>query len=96
VHHFVDNKAALAGSVSGFSSKPDSARVLHALAVRVMRLACNPWFGFVYSEDNISDGPSRGDFALLKAMGAKRRALVRPSLASLGSGDEVVTPGWSE
>ena len=83
MHHFIDNKAALAGSISGFSGKPDSARVLHALAVRIMKLNCNPWFSFVYSEDNISDGPSRGDNALLEAMGSTRCVLVRPSMASL-------------
>ena len=92
VHHFVDNKAALAGSISGYSGKPDSARVLHALAVSTMRLRCYPWYGFVYSEDNISDGPSRGDFSLLDSLGARRCELVMPRLASLLT-DEVATPG---
>ena len=85
VHHFVDNKAALAGSISGFSNKPDSAGLLQVLAVEIMGLCCYPWFGFVYSEDNISDGPSRGDFAALNALGALRRTLVRPTLASFAS-----------
>ena len=85
VHHFVDNTAALAGSISGFSSKTDSAGLLHVLAVEIMGLGCYPWFGFVYSEDNISDGPSRGDFAALRALGAVRRKLVRPRLATFAS-----------
>ena len=97
VHHFVDNKAALSGSISGFSNKPDSARILQALAVRIMWLGCYPWFSFVYSEDNISDGPSRGEFGLLLSLGATRRKLVRPTLATLGSLDteNFAIPGWT-
>ena len=44
------------------------------------------------SEDNLSDGPSRGDFSLLDSLGAKRCELVMPRLASLVA-DEVATPG---
>ena len=96
LHHFVDNKSAVAGSISGYSSKPDSARVLDMLTTRIMRLACQPWFGFVYSEDNISDGPSRGDFKLMGWLGARRLTLVRPSLGAVISGIEGTTPGWAE
>ena len=76
---------------------PDSARILQALAVRIMWLGCYPWFSFVYSEDNISDGPSRGEFGLLLSLGAKRRKLVRPTLATLGSLDteNFAIPGWT-
>jgi hypothetical protein len=42
VHHFVDNKAALAGSISGFSNKPDSAGLLQVLEVKIMGLCCYP------------------------------------------------------
>ena len=65
MHHFVDNTAALAGSIKGYSSKPDCARLIEALVVRVLSLGCRPWFGFVYSEDNLSDLPSRELFGLL-------------------------------
>ena len=84
VHHFVDNTAALAGSKSGYSGKPDCARLIDALVVRILRLACRPWFGFVYSEDNLSDLPSREEFGLLQKLNSTRRVLVRPSLGMLG------------
>ena len=84
VHHFVDNTAALAGSKSGYSGKPDCARLIDALVVRILRLACRPWFGFVYSEDNLSDLPSREEFGLLQKLNSTRRVLVRPSPGTLG------------
>ena len=94
VHHFVDDTAALAGFIKGYSSKPDCARLIEALVVRVLSLGCRPWFGFVYSEDNLSDLPSRELFGLLKWLGSTRRILVRPSLATLGS-DEPDVPGYA-
>ena len=47
------------------------------------RCRSRPWFSFVYSEDNISDLPSRFEYALLRGMGAVRRRCVLPSLHSL-------------
>ena len=88
IYHFVDNTvytAALAGSIEAYSSRPDCARIIDALVARILKLSCRPWFGFVYSEDNLSDLPSRGSFELLISLGSKRRALVRPSLATHGS-----------
>jgi hypothetical protein len=80
VHHFVDNDAAKAGMISGYSGKPDSARVLLEMHVAVSRLQCHPWIGFVYSGDNISDDPSRGEFGLVRRLGAAYRACVFPAL----------------
>ena len=53
IHHFGDNMAAISGVVKGGSSLPDSARLIHAIHLQVLRLRCYPWFGFVYSEDNV-------------------------------------------
>ena len=92
VHHFVNNTAALAGSIKGYSGVPDCARLVHALVVRILRLACRPWFDFVYSEDNLSDLPSREKFELLRQLGSTARVLVRPSMATLGC-DEADVPG---
>jgi hypothetical protein len=64
-HHFIDNRPARAGLIKGSSGKPDSARIINVMHVELMALQCQTWFGFVYSEDNLSDGPSRGDYALL-------------------------------
>ena len=73
VHHFVDNMPALQGAIKGSSSAADSARVIHQLHISMTRLQCNTWFSFVYSEDNLSDLPSRSEFLILQQMGAVRR-----------------------
>ena len=62
--------------------------------MRVLSLGCRPWFGFVYSKDNLSDLPSRELFGFLKWLGSTRRTLVRPSLVTLGS-DEPDVPGYA-
>jgi hypothetical protein len=71
VHHFVDNQGALGISVKGTSSASDCSRLATALHVRILALGCQPWFGFVYSEDNLGDDPSRGEFSLLRALGSE-------------------------
>jgi hypothetical protein len=78
VHHFIDNRAARAGLIKGSSGKADSARIITAMHVELLALRCQSWFGFVYSEDNLSDLPSRGDFRLLERLGAAWRACVPP------------------
>ena len=78
VHHFIDNRAARAGLIKGSSGKADSARIITAMHVELLALRCQSWFGFVYSEDNLSDLPSRGDFRLLERLGAAWRACVLP------------------
>ncbi|KAL1495392.1 hypothetical protein AB1Y20_016761 [Prymnesium parvum] len=83
VHHFVDNKGALGGLIKGYSDKPDSARIINMVHVQVARFSCHPWFGFVYSEDNVADGPSRGDFSEVEKMGAEVSQLVWPDLQAL-------------
>ena len=80
VHHFIDNFAAYSGLVRGSSNKPHSARVINNLHASALELGCIPWFGFVYSEDNIADLPSRGDFRLMWQLGALYRPCVLPEL----------------
>ena len=82
VHHFLDNTSALNGLIKGSSTRPDSARLIHEYCVAVLRLACRPWLGFVYSEDNMADLPSRKEFAMLRRLRAARRRLVFPTLAA--------------
>ena len=47
--------------------------------LQVLRLRCYPWFGFVYSEDNVADLPSRLDFVLMHRIGAVERRCVFPT-----------------
>ena len=79
VHHLVDNVAAFSGAVKAASNLPDSARLIHHLHLAVFSIACRPWFGFVYSEDNLSDLPSRLEFDLMLELGAQYRACRFPS-----------------
>ena len=80
VHHFVDNEAAKAGLIKGTSSSPHTALVLLDYHIATVELQCDPWVGFVYSEDNLSDPPSRGDFRLMESLGAKFRPMRFPAL----------------
>ena len=80
VHHFVDNDAAKAGLIKGTSSSPHTSLVLLDYHVAVVELQCDPWIGFVYSGDNLSDPPSRGDFRLMESLGAESRPMCFPAL----------------
>jgi hypothetical protein len=79
-HHFVDNEAAKVGLIKGTSSSPHTSVVLLDYHVVVVELQCDPWVGFVYSEDNLSDPPSRGDFKLMQHLGARYRPMLFPAL----------------
>ena len=74
---------AIAGLVKGYSGVADSGAIIHLFHSLKVARRWQPWFSFVYSEDNISDLPSRGDYALLRSMGAVWRDCVLPSLAQL-------------
>ena len=78
VHHFIDNRAARSGLIKGSSGKADSARIINAMHVELLALRAQTWFNFVYSEDNLSDPPLRGDFRLLEAMCAVWRTCILP------------------
>ena len=69
VHHFIDNEAARANAISGSTGSLLTASILGTYHVQILALACQPWVGFVYSEDNLADLPSRGDFRLVRRMG---------------------------
>ena len=71
VHHFIDNQAARSALIKGYSGRRDSAVIVGLMHTTLATLACHPWFGFVYSEDNGSDGPSRGDFQLSQRLGGE-------------------------
>ena len=80
VHHFIDNIPARSNVIKGSSSSLISSRIVHAYHSKVLELACSPWAGFVYSEDNIADLPSRFEFDLVRRLGGTRVDMVIPSL----------------
>ena len=63
--HWIDNTAALAGIAKGYSSKLDSARIIHAFHSLGVVLQAEVYFEYVASEANVADLPSRGDFDFL-------------------------------
>jgi len=70
VLHFADNKAANSAIIKGGSAAPDMARIVAALHLRLARQRTRLWVEFVKSEANLADLPSRGEFALVRALGA--------------------------
>ena len=60
----------------------DSARLIHEYTLATVALACRPWLSFVYSEDNLSDGPSRRDFGLVQQLRAEFRIMAIPRMVA--------------
>jgi hypothetical protein len=67
VIHFIDNMGALIGMAKGYSADVDSARLVSVFHTMNAALRANVWFEYIPSKANISDLPSRNDFALLQS-----------------------------
>ena len=80
VTHWIDNTGALAALIKGYASEEDLAKIVHAFAATNLGLRCIVWFEYVRSKANVADFPSRGDFAFVHALGAKRSEMVMPQL----------------
>ena len=61
VIHWVDNTSALSGLTKGYSSVPDSVRLIHAFHACTVSLNVALWFEYVPTDANVSDAPSRED-----------------------------------
>jgi hypothetical protein len=79
VIHYIDNTAAAFAVAKGYSSRIDSAKIIHAFHALNLDLQVAVDFRWVQSEANIADLPSRGDFKLLEEWGATRIRLEMPS-----------------
>ena len=73
----------------GYSSVPDSARIIHAFHALNVNLQTNVHFEWVKSEANIADMPTRNSFELLHEIGSKQVRLISPPMASWRSPDEL-------
>jgi len=79
VIHWIDNSSAIMGLIKGYSSKPDSARIVHAFYLLMFKLRTRVWFEHVVSDANVSDMPSRGDVSYLtEALSSNEIALYIP------------------
>ena len=59
VIHFIDNTSALSALIRGYSSLPDSARIVYAYHSILFWLRASVWNEFVCSEANCGDAPTR-------------------------------------
>ena len=59
VIHWVDNTSAIAALTKGYSGRPDSARLVHALHAWCAMSRTSIWFEYVPSAANAADEPSR-------------------------------------
>jgi hypothetical protein len=67
---FVDNDPAKDALVHGISASQHSSEMVRFCRLTCARLGIGAWFERVPSPSNIADAPSRGDYALLREMGA--------------------------
>ena len=56
---FVDNEAACAAMIRGTSGEPDVSAIVNACQWLLFQVECRPWFEWVDSSSNCSDGLSR-------------------------------------
>ena len=69
--HYIDNTSSMAGAIKGSSPKRDSAWMLTVLHIIFSLLDIAPWFAYVASKANCSDGPSRFDFSFVSTLRAE-------------------------
>ena len=65
---FIDNDAAAASLVKGYSPKGDSAQIVGEFWILVAMLRSHVYIDRVESKSNIADGPSRNDYSLVKSL----------------------------
>ena len=70
VIHFIDNVQALTAMASGASRDRVAARLVHMFHASNVAVRASTWFEYVPSAANVSDLPSRNEFAWLHARGS--------------------------
>ncbi|KOO31833.1 hypothetical protein Ctob_011203, partial [Chrysochromulina tobinii] len=83
VVHFADNTVALSALVHGYSASVDMADISNAYHLLAAGLRTAAYFDYVPSAANIADLPSRGEFAIPRALGADVVEMRVPSHAML-------------
>ena len=66
---YVDNDSARAGLIKGAGATSMADAIIECFCARESTLQLKAWFNRVPSHSNISDGPSRSDFSLVKRLG---------------------------
>ena len=68
---WTDNEGGAFSVIRGGSAQQDHNCLVHRFWCLCYEHAIHPWIARVPSEDNISDGPTRGDLAVVTIIGAK-------------------------
>ena len=68
--HFIDNTVAQSALVHGYARTDDLADISNGFHLMAAGLLTAAYFDYVPSKANIADLPSRGEFALPRALGA--------------------------
>jgi hypothetical protein len=67
---WTDNSGAEGAVARGGSAQRDHNAIIHQIWTYAYTCYMNPWFARVPSDDNVSDGPTRGDHRVVRALGA--------------------------
>ena len=67
----IDNSAAQSALINAGSSNLFSSAIVYTYLELEQHLQLRPWFARVGTYSNIADGPSRGDYALVRSLGAE-------------------------
>ena len=83
VVHFIDNTVAQSALVHGYASDVDMADISNGFHLLAAGLRMSAYFDYVPSKANIADLPSRGEFAVPRALGAEVVSMRVPPHAML-------------
>ena len=76
---FIDNAVALSAMIHGYARSTDMAYMSNAFHMHFAGLRTSVFLDFVPSKANIADLPSRGEFRLLKRLGAAKVRMKTPT-----------------
>ena len=70
--HYVDSRPALIILVKGYSRQTNLSDLVGNMWFNMSRIQLASWAEHVASASNLADGPSRLNYALMKALGARK------------------------
>ena len=76
---FIDNAVALSAMIHGYAKSIDMAYMSNAFHMQLAGLRTSVFLDFVPSKANIADLPSRGEFELLRRIGAVKKRMKTPT-----------------
>ena len=79
---YIDNDSARAGLIKGAGATSMADAIIECFCAKESTLQLKAWFNRVPSHSNISDGPSRSDFSLVKRLGCTINDVQWPEIQS--------------